>query len=252
VFEHANNTIGIEANLQLGPASELQQLCFGVFEDFTLNKDADIADEFNRLVREKRWNRKQVKYEREWCFGESTGNRTHIIIDDDSSSDNSLYGESDSDSDSDSDWDFVSNAESHTGLSDDSIIRAEGGVALNPTPDLSTTLSTEFEQLAIRHANAVEARANLPVAVSKNPKKPKKPTAQPKKAGKSKKQRRAQALETDFCTFFGSDCEGLEGWQKLCEIVGVSSDLKSVTQYKKVRFEFLIFMEVFLLTTIRH
>ena len=250
-----------------------------------MNKDADVAGEFNRLVKEKGWKCKQAKYQRIWCFGKSTGKKIHIIIeDDDSYSDNSSHGETSSHSNTDSDWDVVSNAGSHTGFSDYSIISAEGGVLLTRTPDSTTTLSNEFEQLAIRHANAVEARSNVPVSVSNKlvkqatqqnePRltkkqrralalearsnvpvsaatKPKKPAKQQTGSGQSKKQRRAEALAADFGTFFGSDCDGLEGWQKLCEIVGLPSDLNSVTQYKKARYVFPTSVEVFLLTMSR-
>jgi hypothetical protein len=243
VFKHTNNTISIEANYGPGPASELQQLFFGVFEHFTLGKDAGVADEFNRLVREKGWNYKQAKYQRKWCFGKSKGQKTYGIINDKSYSDNSSHRETGTQSETNIEWDFVSNAGRHSDLLDYSIISAEGGVVLNQMPDSAITLSNEFEQLAVRHANAVKHRSNVSVSTSNRYKHP---AMRQNEAGETKKQRRAQALEVDFRTFFGSDHGGLKGWQKLCEIVELPSDLRSVTQYKKVRYLMPVSVEIVL------
>ena len=165
-------------------------------------------------------------------------NDIHIIIEDDSYCDNNSHRETGSHRNTDSDWDLASNAGSDSGHSDYSIISAEGGVVLSQTPNPTTTILNVFEQLYIRTANAAEVRSNAPVST-------------PNRPGMSKKQRRAQALEADFRTFFGSDLDGLDGWQKLCEIVGVSPDRKSVTQYKKVCHLLHTSMEGVLLTIFR-
>lgn len=231
--------------------TERQSLQFSLWADgtdFVLDPESSPKREFARLAKACGWVGGDAEWNRHWLqtFDEvyryipRSGlptqrqeyiNNIHVIIEDDSYRDNSLHRETGSHMNTDSDWDFASNAGSHSDLSDYSIISAEGGVVLNQTPDPTATLLNEFEQLAIRYVNAVEVRSNAPVST---PNRPKKPATQQNKTGMSKKQRRAQALETDFCTFFGSDLDGLDGWQKLCEIVGVSSDRKSVTQYKKV------------------
>jgi hypothetical protein len=204
----------------------------GVFGEFTLDKDAGVAEEFNRLVKEKGWSNRQTKSEQKWCFGRAEGKKVRIIVDSDLNNDNNSKRETGSDHGTDSNWDFVSIARSESGLSDYSVISSNGGIILNGRPDPITTLSGTFEQLAIRHANAAKV---LSKTIGPMPKAPKQLDTQRSKAGKSKKKRHAEALETDFRAFFGSDLNKLEGWQKLCEIVGLSTEIKSVTHCKKVR-----------------
>jgi hypothetical protein len=216
--------------------------------DFVLDPESSPKREFARLAQACGWVGGGAEWNRRWrqTFDEEYGyiprselpmqrqeyiNNIHIIIADDSYRDNSMHRETGSHRNTDSDWDLISNEGSHSGSSDYSVIGAEGGVVLYQTPAPTVTLLNEFERLAIQNANSVEVRSTAPVSTRNRPKKP---ATQQNKSGMSKKQRRAQALEADFCTFFGSDLDGLDGWQKLCEIVGVSSNRKSVTQYKKV------------------
>ncbi|KAF2109620.1 hypothetical protein BDV96DRAFT_691644 [Lophiotrema nucula] len=54
-----------------GAPTNLQHLCFGVYSEFKLDGIESAVKEFNKLAGSKKWNSKQVKRERQWCFGKS-------------------------------------------------------------------------------------------------------------------------------------------------------------------------------------
>ncbi|KAF2790347.1 hypothetical protein K505DRAFT_282758 [Melanomma pulvis-pyrius CBS 109.77] len=176
-----------------GPASKLQRMCFGVYEGFTLVKDADVIQEFARLRREMQWSRDTCLKESKWCFGSYLG--PNICI---------QTFRSDSDSSSISGWGSDSGSESgHTvytpSHSDD------GGISLPAHSDPTVALSDGFKRLDIDQDNS----------------------------SKSEIQRRAEAYAEDFGTLLGTDPKKLETWQKLCNILDIEPTPQSVTQCKK-------------------
>lgn len=178
-------------------------MCFGVYEGFTLVKNADVVQEFARLGREKQWSHDTCLKESKWCFGSDLGPKIC----------NKKF-RSDSDSSSISDWGSDSGSESgHTVYTPSN--SDDGGISLPAHPGPTLTLSNGFKQLAIDQDNS----------------------------SKSNKQRRAEAYAEDFGRLLGTDPKKLETWQKLCNILDIEPIPQSVTQCKKVSYSSTHFLQ---------
>ncbi|KAF2713800.1 hypothetical protein K504DRAFT_462284 [Pleomassaria siparia CBS 279.74] len=204
-----------------GPASKLQQLCFGVYAEFALNTTADVLEEFTRLQQQCKWTEKRTSREWRWCFG-------------------NIHPASPGDDDSDSHWVSVSSDSEPDRTVYTPSVSDDGGVLL----DSFVVLSNVFERLEIDPKDPATNKKLEPPTKSKKlelPAKIKKlePPATNKKhddSGKSKKQRRAEgaeAYQADFGNLLGTDPKKLANWQRLCSILNIEPIPQSITQCKK-------------------